>query len=62
VVNDITGALVEQSSATKQISTSVEEIVKMSEDTSASLNQTVDSARRLRDLSSSLQDSVKRFK
>jgi methyl-accepting chemotaxis protein len=62
VVNDITGALVEQSSATKQISTNVEEIVKMSEDTSASLNQTVNSARRLRDLSSSLQDSVKRFK
>jgi methyl-accepting chemotaxis protein len=62
VVNDITGALVEQSSATKQISTSVNEIVAMSEETATSLNRTVESSRRLRDLSSSLQQSVKRFK
>lgn len=62
VVNDITGALKEQSSATKQISSSVGDIVQMSEQTSVSLHQTVDAARRLLDLSSSLQDSVKRFK
>jgi methyl-accepting chemotaxis protein len=62
VVNDITGALVEQSSATKQISTSVNDIVAMSEETATSLNRTVESSRRLRDLSNSLQQSVKRFK
>jgi methyl-accepting chemotaxis protein len=62
VVNDITGALQEQSSATKQISTSVGEIAAMSDQTSTSLNQTVDAARRLLELSSSLQQSVKRFK
>ena len=62
VVNDISGALLEQSSATKQISGSVEEIVRMSAETSATLNQTVDAARRLRDLSAVLQESVRRFK
>ena len=62
VVNDISGALVEQSSATRQISSSVEEIVQMSAETSATLNQTVHAARRLRDLSTALQESVGRFK
>ncbi|MCX7167587.1 MAG: methyl-accepting chemotaxis protein [Rhodocyclales bacterium] len=62
VVNDITGALKEQSSATQQISGSVGEIVDMSEQTAASLNRTVDAARRLLVLSTSLQASVNRFK
>ncbi len=62
VVNDISGALEEQSSATKQISGSVEEIVQMSATTSTTLNQTVDAARRLRDLATALQQSVRRFK
>jgi len=62
VVNDISGALEEQSTATKQISGSVEEIVQMSATTSTTLNQTVDAARRLRDLATALQQSVRRFK
>ena len=61
VVNDISGALVEQSSAAKQISSSVGEIVQMSAETSSTLNQTVEAARRLRDLSAALQESVRRF-
>ncbi len=62
VVNDITGAIREQSSAAQQISGSVDEIVQMSEHTSIALGQTVDAARRLRDLSADLQESVRRFK
>jgi methyl-accepting chemotaxis protein len=62
VVNDITGAIREQSSAAQQISGSVDEIVQMSEHTSVALGQTVDAARRLRDLSTGLQESVRRFK
>ena len=62
VVNDITGAIAEQTYATNEISKSVEEIVKMSEGTAVSLNQTVQAAHRLLDLSAALQESVKRFK
>jgi methyl-accepting chemotaxis protein len=62
VVNDITGAIREQSSAAQQISGSVDQIVQMSEQTTSALNLTVDAARRLRDLSAGLQESVRRFK
>ena len=62
VVNDITGAIAEQTYATTEISKSVEEIVKMSEGTAVSLNQTVQAAHRLLELSAALQESVKRFK
>ena len=62
VVNDITGAIREQSSAAQQISGSVDQIVQMSEQTTSALNETVDAARRLRDLSTGLQESVRRFK
>ena len=62
VVNDITGAIEAQTTATQQISSSVEQIVEMSSQTADSLNQTVASARRLRDLSTNLQESVKRFR
>ena len=62
VVNDITGAIREQSSAAQQISGSVDQIVQMSEQTTSALNLTVNAARRLRDLSAALQESVRRFK
>ncbi len=62
VVNDITGAIREQSSAAQQISGSVDQIVQMSEQTTSALNLTVEAARRLRDLSAALQESVRRFK
>ena len=62
VVNDITGAIDAQTMATQQISSSVEEIAEMSAQTSSSLHDTVEAARRLRDLSAALQESVKRFR
>ncbi|WP_301103093.1 methyl-accepting chemotaxis protein [Propionivibrio sp.] len=62
VVNDITGAIHEQMVATQQISSSVEQIAKMSEESAAALNDNAGAARRLRDLSSTLQESLKRFK
>lgn len=62
VVNDISGALAEQGAATSQISTSVGEIVGMSDRTAVALSETVVAARRLLELSQSLQSSVARFK
>jgi len=61
VVNDITLALNEQSSASAGISESIELIARMSEESAVAVKQAAEAARNLKQLSSALHASVNRF-
>ena len=61
-IKDISNALSDQSSASADIARNVEEIAQMSERNHATVDDTAAEARRLREMSESLQESVSRFK
>ncbi len=62
VVNDISSALAEQSSASDDIAKHVEEVAQMSEKNSAAANQTADAAGHLEQLTGAMRTLVSRFR
>ncbi|MDE2586366.1 MAG: methyl-accepting chemotaxis protein, partial [Betaproteobacteria bacterium] len=62
VVNDITGSIREQGTASADIAKSIERIAQMSEESVNAINHSADAARHLQQLSHSLQGAVSRFK
>jgi methyl-accepting chemotaxis protein len=61
-VSEISGALREQSQAANDIARHVEGIAQMTQENSAAVDQTKESARALKQLASLLQGSVAQFK
>jgi methyl-accepting chemotaxis protein len=61
-VSDISNALREQSSASNDIARNVERIAQMSEENSAAVRGTAETARELERLASELQNEVRRFR
>ncbi|GIK26004.1 MAG: chemotaxis transducer [Betaproteobacteria bacterium] len=62
VVNDISSALVEQSSAATDIAQRVERIAQMSEKNSTAATEAADEAHKVEDLAVGLRNSVSRFR
>ena len=62
VVNDITASIKEQSAVSSDIARSVEKIAQMSEDTAGAISHAANAARRLHELSGTLQGAVSRFR
>jgi len=62
VVNDISSALVEQSSAATDIAQRVERIAQMSEKNSSAANEAADEAHKVEELAVGLRNSVARFR
>lgn len=62
VVNDISDAIQEQSSASNDIARKLESIAQMSEHNAVAGEQTANAARQLESLSNGLHDAVSRFK
>jgi len=62
VVNDISAALVEQSSASNDIATHVERVAQMSEENSTAANQSATAAQHLEELAGAMRASVAQFK
>ena len=62
VVNSISEAIREQVTASSEIAKSVEKVAQMSEENAVAMKDTTQSAHHLKQLSSSLNDSVSRFK
>ncbi|MBS4095863.1 MAG: methyl-accepting chemotaxis protein [Sulfuricella sp.] len=62
VVNDISAALDQQSSASQDISGHVERVAQMSEENSAAAHQSADAARHLEELARAMRTSVSRFR
>jgi methyl-accepting chemotaxis protein len=62
VVNDISGSIVEQSIASNDIAQKLETIAQMSEESAAAVRHTADAARQLQSLSSSLHQTVSKFR
>jgi methyl-accepting chemotaxis protein len=62
VVNNISEAIREQGTASRDIAKNIEHIAQMSEESARAVNETAEAARHLQRLSSSLSISVSRFK
>ena len=62
VVNDISSALAEQSSASNDIAAQVEKVAQMTEENSAAAAETASAANNLQELANSMQAAVNRFK
>jgi methyl-accepting chemotaxis protein len=62
VVNDISSSIREQGAASSDIAKNIEQIAQMSEESSQAVQHTTDAARRLQELSASLNSAVSRFK
>jgi methyl-accepting chemotaxis protein len=62
VVNDISAALVEQSSASNDIATHVERVAQMSEENSTAAGQSAAAAQRLEELANTMRASVAQFR
>ncbi|MFZ2854721.1 MAG: methyl-accepting chemotaxis protein [Rhodocyclaceae bacterium] len=62
VVDDISLALVEQSTASNEIANQVEMVAKMTEENSAAAAETANAANRLQELAQSMQSAVRRFR
>jgi methyl-accepting chemotaxis protein len=62
VVNDITSALAEQTIASNEIAAQVERVAQMTEENSAAIIQTENSARNLQELANNMWTEVIRFK
>ena len=62
VVNSISEAIREQVTASSEIAKSVEKVAQMSEENAVAMKDTTQSTHHLKQLSSSLNDSVSRFK
>ena len=62
MVNDISGSIVEQSIASNDIAQKLETIAQMSEESAAAVRHTADAARQLQSLSSSLHQTVSKFR
>jgi methyl-accepting chemotaxis protein len=62
VVNSISEAIREQSSAGNQIAQKLETIAQMSEESAVAVTHTADAARHLQTLSASLHQAVAQFK
>jgi methyl-accepting chemotaxis protein len=62
VVNDISSALAEQSSASNDIAAQVEKVAQMTEENSAAAAETASAANNLQILADSMQAAVSRFK
>ncbi len=62
VVNNISDSIREQGIASSDIAKNVEHIAQMSEESAGAVQETTNAARRLQQLSSSLHNSVSRFK
>ena len=62
VVSDITSALAEQTVASNEIAAQVEKLAQMTEENSAAITQTANSARNLQELANDMRTEVSRFK
>ena len=62
MVTEISSALSEQSSASQQIATHVERISQMAEQNTAASKEIDQSAQRMKDLASDMQQMISRFK
>jgi methyl-accepting chemotaxis protein len=62
VVNDISSALAEQSSASNDIASQVEKVAQMTEENSAAAAETASAANTLHDLAGTMQTAVSRFR
>ena len=62
VVNDISSALAEQSSASNDIAAQVEKVAQMTEENSAAAAETSSAANNLQELASDMRATVSRFK
>ncbi|GAO37175.1 hypothetical protein SCT_2593 [Sulfuricella sp. T08] len=62
VVNDISSALAEQSSASNDIAAQVEKVAQMTEENSAAAAETASAANNLQDLANTMRAAVNRFK
>jgi methyl-accepting chemotaxis protein len=62
VVNDISSALAEQSSASNDIAAQVEKVAQMTEENSAAAAETASAANNLQELANTMQIAVNRFK
>jgi methyl-accepting chemotaxis protein len=62
VVNDISAALVEQSSASNDIATHVEKVAQMSEENSTAANQSAQAAKHLEELADRMRTSMANFR
>jgi methyl-accepting chemotaxis protein len=62
VVNDISSALAEQSSASNDIAAQVEKVAQMTEENSAAAAETSSAANNLQELASDMRETVNRFK
>lgn len=62
VVNDISSALAEQSSASNDIAAQVEKVAQMTEENSAAAAETSSAANNLQELASDMRTTVNRFK
>lgn len=62
VVNDISSALAEQSSASNGIAAQVEKVAQMTEENSAAAAETSSAANNLQELASNMRETVNRFK
>jgi methyl-accepting chemotaxis protein len=62
VVNDISSALAEQSSASNDIASQVEKVAQMTEENSAAAAETASAANNLQELANNMQAAVSRFK
>jgi methyl-accepting chemotaxis protein len=62
VVNEISSALVEQSSASNDIANHVERVAQMSEENSAAASETASATLNLKQLADAMREGVERFK
>jgi methyl-accepting chemotaxis protein len=62
VINDISNALVEQSSASNDIATNVELVAQMSETNRSSIHETARASDRLKELAENMRSSVAQFR
>jgi len=62
VVNDISAALVEQSSASNDIASHVEKVAQMSEENSAAAGETASAANHLEQLAGTMRSTVSKFR
>jgi methyl-accepting chemotaxis protein len=62
VVNDISAALIEQSSASNDIATHVERVAQMSEENSTAAGQSAAAAQHLEELANAMRASVAQFR
>ena len=62
VVNDISSALAEQSSASNDIAAQVEKVAQMTEENSAAANESANAANNLQELANNMRTAVSRFK